>query len=178
MPGQANNISPKVILAVSLFTVLFIIVLVAVKLTPSQPLKNSNSIMKPSPPAPETTVTIQVIRETDTTFKLSLVPKGNYTLSGFSLRFTISQTASFTPSPDLIADNWLFPINTTATGKDGQLVLDISGLNITPGGYNFSNELPLGTIGANSPLTIDIDKSETKILDTQALELNYSFKTQ
>ena len=123
---------------------------------------------------------------------LGLAPKSQKNISSFSIRLSAPydpalfnpDNVAFTPSQNLVAAGWLFPVKDITVDQAKKVfILDISGVNTTPDGFVISKPFNIGTVDyfsgqQNLPLTLSVDRSETKILAKDASELNYDFVSQ
>ena len=135
-------------------------------------------------------VTISAVKVDSGTVRLLLTPKSPQSISAFSFRLTYDPSVnpsilpiSFTPDDALIAAGWSFPIKKITTEDNGLVTIDISGLYISPTGFNLGSAVTVGSINftpnsENLSLTTTLVRSETKILEKSSSELNYDFSTK
>lgn len=150
---------------------------------------------RPTPipsPSSQPDVTISVTKDkTANVDVLSLAPLKPEVLSGFSLRLLTDykngidyNAIKITPGPAMIQAGWSFPIKqVTVDAANGQVMIDISGVDISTSGFPLYNKTDVATIDfsalrGNSGLTFTVDTSQTKILAKDASLVNYNFIQQ
>lgn len=123
-------------------------------------------------------------------YGVEFTPVANKILSGFSLRLTLPYQSgddisgvTFTPESSLMTQGWVFPVRQVSIDSTGKLIqIDISGVDTDPSGYNLRGRVEIGkintsTLKGKTSLTFGVDRSQTKILAKDAMELNYSFSS-
>jgi hypothetical protein len=195
--NNLKKFEPALIVSAALGLLLSFIIIVI--LSHGSTKNNVISVLQPTPTgAPQIDATFSLSEPTTMNvggtapLGLELTPKVTKNISAFSVRLfypydpeTASYTAlAFNPNPDLVQNGWSFPINKVSVDSDRKMMtIDISGINTNLTGYELGSAVELGTVDFQinkqiSSLTVDMDKSQTKILGKDASELNYVFVNQ
>lgn len=194
-----KKFEPALIVSAAFGLVLSLIVVVL--LNHGSPTKtNVISVLQPTPSAAPQIDAVISLSQPSSAFNVGdtvplgveLTPKASKNISAFSMRLfypydeaTSSYTAlAFNPNQDLIQNGWSFPINKVSVDTENKMItIDISGINLGVTGYSLEKAVELGTIDFQinkqiSSLTVDMDKSQTKIVGKDGSELNYNFVNQ
>lgn len=116
----------------------------------------------------------------------------NMVLSGVALRLVYEyegdlplepQDTKLTVNPDMVGQDWAFPVNSLEVDKEGKMVVaELAAVNLNPSGYPADGELTLATLdfvatsASSTDLVFKFDQEQTKVLTKDGREVEVFLK--